>query len=78
MGLMEGEESTAALMELVRLHVPVIDVPWLHQLEKGSYCPLQVAVSQCTVPGIKKAERRRKRAEDVAEASKKQKNNKSE
>lgn len=70
---MGGEEHASELMELVRASVPVVDVPWLSQVEKGEYLPLQVAMTQCTVPDIKKkrAERSRGGAEENAGGSKK-------
>ncbi|KAI9884710.1 MAG: hypothetical protein M1823_003491 [Watsoniomyces obsoletus] len=63
LGLLDGAAEASQLIELVREHVPIVDVPWLAHVKQANFLPLQVEITQCLVPTMNKAQKRKMQAE---------------
>lgn len=49
-GLLEGAPEAAALVELVRMKAPVVNVPWLQEAVVGDYLPVTIKAIETSVP----------------------------
>ncbi|KAL2064044.1 hypothetical protein VTL71DRAFT_4538 [Oculimacula yallundae] len=56
-GLLEGAPHSKALMELVREHVPEIDVPWLREAGEKRYLKVKINAVQTSAPVVEKEKR---------------------
>ncbi len=63
LGVLDETPEASQLIEFVREHVPIIDVPWLPDVKQGNFLPLQVEVTQCPVSTMNKAQKRKLQAE---------------
>ncbi|KAH6712036.1 hypothetical protein DL95DRAFT_426255 [Leptodontidium sp. 2 PMI_412] len=52
--ILEGAPHSKALMELVREHVPEIDVPWLREVREQKYLSVKVNAVQTFAPVVEK------------------------
>ncbi|KAL9131096.1 MAG: hypothetical protein Q9217_000858 [Psora testacea] len=59
-GIIEGAPGTAPIINYVRQHVTVVEIPWLEKAMSGSYLPVEVKPIHTTAP-MKPKDRKRQR-----------------
>ena len=53
-GLKKGAPAASPLVEFVKKHIPMVEIPWLAEAEAGVYLPVEINVIPTIAPIVKK------------------------